>query len=273
MLEVEVAEHTPWETVQIARHRDRPYTLDYIQWIFSDWVELRGDRSHGDDRAIIGGPALLDGRSVMVLGHQKGRDTRENVERNFGMPHPEGYRKAERLMGMAERLGMPVVTLIDTPGASAGLLDEERGQAEAIASSIATMLAVRVPTIAVVIGEGGSGGALAIGAGDRLLMMENSVFMVASPEASAAILWRDAGRAPEAAENMKITSNDLVDLGLVDGIIPEPDGGAHTDHAMAARNLAATLTSTLMELESRPTERLLGERYNKYRGIGFYLES
>ena len=224
---------TPWEKVQVSRHRERPYTLDYLQWAFTDFVELRGDRGYADDRAIVGGPAILDGLSVMVIGHQKGRDTRENVERNFGMPHPEGYRKAERLMAQAERMKLPVVTFVDTPGANAGLMDEERGQAEAIASSISTMLALRVPTVSVVIGEGGSGGALAIAVADRLLMLEHSTFTVASPEAAAAILWRDSAKAPDAAVSMRITAQELKEMRLVDQIVPEPVGGAHRNSAAA----------------------------------------
>src|SRR5947209_845658 len=204
---------TPWQKVQVARHRERPYTLDYLQWAFTDFIELRGDRNFGDDRAVVGGPALLDGRPVMVIGQQKGRDTKENLDRNFGMPHPEGYRKGERLMRQGERLGLPVVTFVDTPGAHAGLEDEERGQSEAIASSISTMLSLRVPTVCMVIGEGGSGGALAIAAADRLLILEHSTFSVASPEAAAAILWRDSAQAPEAAQIMRITAQELSQMG------------------------------------------------------------
>jgi acetyl-CoA carboxylase carboxyl transferase subunit alpha len=263
---------TPWQKVQVARHRARPYTLDYVRWAFSDFLELRGDRRFADDRAIIGGPALLDGRTVMVIGHQKGRDTRENVERNFGMPHPEGYRKAERLMRQAERLGLPLVTFVDTPGANAGLADEERGQAEAIASSIAAMLSLRVPTIAAVVGEGGSGGALAIAAADRILMLEHAIFTVAAPEAAAAILWRDAAKAAEAARSMKITAQDLLALGLIDLIVPEPIGGAHRDHPAAAAAVAERLSWVIDDLERRPIDKLLEERYRKYRNIGFYLE-
>ncbi|MBV9279639.1 MAG: acetyl-CoA carboxylase carboxyltransferase subunit alpha [Chloroflexi bacterium] len=261
---------TPWQKVQVARHRERPYTLDYVHRGFSDFVELRGDRSFADDRAMIGGPALLEGRTVMVIGHQKGRDTRENVERNFGMPHPEGYRKAERLMRQAERLRLPVVTFVDTPGANAGLTDEERGQAEAIASCIATMLGLRVPTASVVVGEGGSGGALGIAVADRILMLEHAIFTVASPEAAAAILWRDSGKAAEAAERMKITAQDLKRYGLVDHIVPEPTGGAHRDHAAAAAAVTAAIRETLADLERLPVEDLLERRYRKYREIAFY---
>jgi acetyl-CoA carboxylase carboxyl transferase subunit alpha len=256
----------------VARHRERPYTLDYIQWALTDFVELRGDRRYADDRAIVGGPAMLNGRSVMVIGQQKGRDTRENIQRNFGMAHPEGYRKAERLMRQAERFAMPVVTLVDTPGANAGLTDEERGQAEAIASSIATMLSLRVPTVTVVIGEGGSGGALAIAVADRILMLEHAVFTVASPEAAAAILWRDSAKAPEAAENMRITAQDLKTFGLVDAVIPEPEGGAHRDYAAVAQSFGGAVTSCLDALTALPTEVLLEQRYRKYRDISFFLE-
>ena len=263
---------TPWQKVQVARHRERPYTLDYLQWAFSDFIELRGDRSFADDRAIVGGPAAVDGRSVMVIGQQKGRDTRENVERNFGMPHPEGYRKAERLMRQAERLGLPVVTFVDTPGAHAGLEDEERGQAEAIAGCISTMLSLRVPAICVVIGEGGSGGALALASADRILMLEHATLTVASPEAAAAILWHDSGKAANAAASMKITAQELHRLGLVDDIVPEPIGGAHRDPAAAAQSVAAALTGTLSRLEQMSIDELLHARYRKYRDIGFYQE-
>lgn len=263
---------TPWQKVQVSRHRDRPYTLDYLQWAFSDFLELRGDRSFADDRAIVAGVALLDGRSVMVIGQQKGRDTRENIDRHFGMPHPEGYRKGERLMRQAERLRLPVVTLVDTPGAHAGLEDEERGQAEAIASSISTMLDVRVPTICIVIGEGGSGGALALASADRVLMLEHATFTVASPEAAAAILWRDSARAPDAAANMRITAQELRDLGLIDGIIPEPVGGAHRDYAAASASVAEAILRTVHELEALSLDALLRQRYDKYRNLGFYSE-
>jgi acetyl-CoA carboxylase carboxyl transferase subunit alpha len=263
---------TPWQKVQVARHKERPYSLDYLQWAFSDFVELHGDRAFGDDRAVIAGPALLGSRSLMVVGQQKGRDTKENLLRSFGMPHPEGYRKAERLMRQAERLRMPVLTLVDTPGAHAGLEDEERGQAEAIASCIATMLSLRVPTICVVIGEGGSGGALALASADRLLMLEHATFTVASPEAAAAILWRDSAKAPVAAQNMKITAQELRELGLVDGIIPEPIGGAHRDHPGVAKQVAEAVTATIAELDAVPIDELLERRYTKYRELGFFLE-
>lgn len=263
---------SPWQIVQVARHRERPYTLDYVKWGLSDFVELHGDRAYADDPAIVGGPALLDGRSVMVVGQQKGRNTQESISRNFGMPHPEGYRKAERLMRQAERFGMPVVTFVDTPGANAGLADEERGQAEAIASGIATMLSIRVPTVSVVVGEGGSGGAMAISAADCLLMLEYSIFTVASPEAAAAILWRDAAKAADAAQNMRITARDLKDLGLADEIVPEPVGGAHRDHAGAAKLAADAVTRALRDLEGLSLNDLLERRYRKYRDIAFFRE-
>jgi acetyl-CoA carboxylase carboxyl transferase subunit alpha len=263
---------TPWQKVQVARHRERPYTLDYVQWGFSEFVELHGDRRYADDQSIVGGPALINGRTVMVIGHQKGRDTRANLDRNFGMPHPEGYRKAERLMRQAERFGMPIVTFVDTPGANAGLADEERGQAEAIASSIATMLSLHVPTVCVVIGEGGSGGALAIAAADRILMLEHAIFTVASPEAAAAILWRDSSKAPDAAEHMRITAQDLERFGLVDQILPEPPGGAHRDHMAVARTVSEAVADSILQLERLPVDRLIEDRYHKYRDIAFYLE-
>lgn len=263
---------TPWEKVQVARHRERPYTLDYLQWAFTDFVELHGDRAFADDRAMVGGPAILDGYAVMVIGHQKGRDTRENVDRNFGMPHPEGYRKAERLMAQAERLKIPVVTFVDTPGANAGLMDEERGQAEAIASSISTMLALHVPTVSVVIGEGGSGGALAIAVADRLLMLEHSTFTVASPEAAAAILWRDSAMAPDAAASMRITAQELYGMGLIDEIVPEPVGGAHRNVAGVASEVGRAIRSSLDALDRLSVDDLMRQRYSKYRDIRFYAE-
>jgi acetyl-CoA carboxylase carboxyl transferase subunit alpha len=263
---------TPWQKVQVARHRERPYTLDYLQMGFGDYLLLAGDRSFAEDRAIVGGPALLDGRTIMVIGHQKGRSTRENLNRNFGMPHPEGYRKAERLMLLAERLGLPVVTFVDTPGAHAGLEDEERGQAEAIAHSISTMLALRIPTVCVIVGEGGSGGALALAVADRVLMLEHATFTVASPEAAAAILWRDSAKAPTAAENMRITAQDLRQLGLIDEIVPEPLGGAHRDHAMAARSVIEAIGHALGEIADLSPEDRLDRRYHKYRDLRFYQE-
>jgi acetyl-CoA carboxylase carboxyl transferase subunit alpha len=262
------AELTPWQTTQVARDRGRPYTLDYAKLMFSDFIELHGDRRFGDDRAILGGPALLDGRAVMVVGHQKGRDTQSNLEHNFGMPNPEGYRKAIRLFRQAERLKLPIITLVDTPGANPSLPAEERGQAQAIAESIAVLLSVRTPSIAIVTGEGGSGGALAIGIADRLLMLQHSIFTVASPEAAASILWKDASQAPAAAASMRITASELLGLGLIDGIIAEPVGGAQRDHAEMARNVREAVSQHLGELESLDLDALIWRRHEKYRRIG-----
>jgi acetyl-CoA carboxylase carboxyl transferase subunit alpha len=259
---------TPWQKVQVARHPERPYTLDYLRWAFADFVELHGDRRFGDDGAIVGGPATIDGRAVVVVGHQKGRGTRENVQRNFGMAHPEGYRKAQRLFKQAETLALPVVTLVDTPGAAVSVPDEERGQSESIASSIAAMAGLRVPTIAVVIGEGGSGGALGLSVADRILMLEHSYYSVASPEAAAAIMWRSAAHAPEAAAAMGITAQGLLQGGVIDGIIPEPPGGAHRDHAAAAAALRARVSAELDTLLDLPPDELLARRYKKYRTLG-----
>jgi acetyl-CoA carboxylase carboxyl transferase subunit alpha len=260
-----------WDTVQIARHRERPYLLDYIKWAFTDFVELHGDRRFGDDRSIMGGPALLDGTAVMVVGHQKGRDTKDNLVHNFGMPNPEGYRKAVRLFRQAEKMGMPIITLVDTPGANPSLPAEERGQAQAIAEAIAVMLAIRTPTISVVTGEGGSGGALAIAIADRLLMLENSIFTVASPEAAASILWRDSAQASEAAAAMQITATDLLKLKVIDGIIAEPPGGAQTDHPAVARNVREVIMTTLDELRGMSIEECVQRRIAKYRRIGQVL--
>jgi len=257
-----------WQTVQVARHKSRPYTLDYVKWLLTDFVELHGDRRFGDDRAILGGPALLDGSPVMLVGHQKGRDTKSNLDHNFGMPNPEGYRKAVRLFRQAEKFGMPIITLVDTPGANPSLPAEERGQAQAIAECIAVMLSVRTPTVSVITGEGGSGGALAIAVPDRLLMLEYSVFTVASPEAAASILWRDSGQAAEAAAAMKITAHDLIQLGIVDRIISEPAGGAHRDHHKAATLLRSAIQAELAELGAVPIDELIQNRHEKYRRIG-----
>ncbi|MDE3076569.1 MAG: acetyl-CoA carboxylase carboxyltransferase subunit alpha, partial [Chloroflexota bacterium] len=235
---------------------------------FRDFVELHGDRRFGDDPALVGGLGRFDGLPVIVVGHRKGRDTRENVARNFGMAHPEGYRKAARLMKMAEKFSLPVLSFPDTPGASPVLEDEERGQAEAIASNLMTMLSLRVPIIVVILGEGGSGGALAIGVGDRVLMLEHAVYSVASPEGCAAIVWRDAAFAPEAAEAMRVTAQELRQLALIDGIVPEPLGGAHRDYAGTCANLAAALRGELNHLLGTPADRLLAERREKYRRMG-----
>jgi len=263
---------TPLQRVQVARHPKRPFTGDYIERIFTDFVELKGDRLYRDDAAIVGGWARLKGRPVMVIGHQKGRDTKENLRRNFGMPHPEGYRKALRLMHMAERFGAPVVTLIDTPGAYPGLGAEERGQAEAIAHNLEEMAALRVPFIAVVIGEGGSGGALALGVADRLLMLENSIYSVISPEGCAAILWNDAGQKERAAEALKLTAQDLHNLGVIDKIIPEPPGGAHTDPDGAAAALGSALETHLADLAALQPDERIQQRADKYRKIGQFTE-
>ena len=259
---------TPWQRVQVARHKERPYTADYIKLICDDFFELRGDRRFGDDRAIYGGIGSIDGKSVMILGNQKGRDTKERLECNFGMSHPEGYRKAMRIMRQAERFHMPVVTLIDIPGAALGLEDEQRGIAEAIAENLFVMAALRTPILAIVIGEGGSGGALGISVADRILMLENSIYTVASPEAAASIMWRDNAFAPNAAEAMKITAPDLLRLELIEAIIPEPAGGAHRDHAASAGAVKAAFLANLAELEAVPLDALLEARYQRYRRIG-----
>ncbi|HEX7052260.1 MAG TPA: acetyl-CoA carboxylase carboxyltransferase subunit alpha [Longimicrobiales bacterium] len=259
---------SPIERVQLARHPRRPYTLDYIARTFTDFIELHGDRTFRDDAAIIGGWARLDGRSVMVIGHQKGRDMKENLRRNFGMPHPEGYRKALRLMEQAAKFGHPVVTLIDTPGAYPGIGAEERGQAEAIARNLREMAQLPVPTVSVVIGEGGSGGALALGVTDRILMLENAVYSVISPEGCAAILWKTSDAKAEAAAALRLTASDLVELGVVDEIIEEPLGGAHADWDAAARRLGAALVRNIDELRALPPDELIRRRIEKYERMG-----
>lgn len=262
-----------WDHVQLARHSARPYTLDYVKHCFRDFVELRGDRLFRDDRAIVGGLAKRGERTVVVLGHQKGRTAAENAERNFGMPQPEGFRKALRLMKLGEKFGFPVITFIDTPGASPDKEAEERGQAQAIADNLLAMARLRVPLLGVVIGEGNSGGALAIGVVDRLLMLEHAYFSVVSPEGCASILWRDPKYAPEAAEAMRITARDLLALRLIDEIIPEPGGGAHTDPAAAAHAVGQAIDRHLAELATLPTEALLAARYQRYRAFGAVLDS
>lgn len=259
---------TSWQTVLVARHKDRPYAADYLRLIAEDFFELHGDRSFGDDHAIMAGPAQLDGQVVMFVCHQKGRDLKERQYRNLGMPHPEGYRKAQRLMRQAERFGFPIICLIDASGASPGLIDEERGQSEAIASSLYLMARLRIPIVACVIGEGGSGGALAISLADRILMMEHSIYTVAAPEAAASIMWRDSVYAPQAAEAMRISAREIKELNLVDELIPEPLGGAHRNHQLAADNLKAALLRNLAELGPIPIEELLEKRYQKFRTIG-----
>ena len=269
-----------WQRVHLARHPDRPHTLDYIRQLCTEFVELHGDRLYGDDPAIVGGPARFAGRTVMVIGHQKGASTKENLARNFGQALPEGYRKALRLMRHAEKFGFPVLTFIDTPGASPGIASEERGQAMAIAENLLGMLRLQVPIIAVVIGEGGSGGALAIGVADRILMLENAVYSVASPEASAAILWHDAKQAPVAAEAMKITAQDLAGFGVVDEVVPEPPGGAHLDVPGAIALVQTALARHLQELEETYSQRgkiglrrLLEQRRRKYARVGRFGET
>jgi len=257
-----------WQISQLARHPKRPYTLDYVKYIFTDWDELHGDRHYADDAAIVSGIARLDDRPVMVIGHQKGRDVKEKVRRNFGMPKPEGYRKALRMMQMAERFRMPVLTFIDTPGAYPGIGAEERGQSEAIAYNLLKMSSLRTPIIATVVGEGGSGGALAIGVGDHLNMLQYSTYSVISPEGCASILWKTAERASDAAESMGITAERLHSLGLVDNIIKEPLGGAHRDYELMAANLKKQLTQQVDELRTKPVDDLLDARYKRLMAYG-----
>ena len=259
---------TAWQRTQLARHPKRPYTLDYIRLIMDEFVELHGDRTFYDDQAIVGGIASLDGNSLIVVGHQKGRDTKENISRNFGMPHPEGYRKALRLMRLGEKFSFPVVTFIDTPGAYPGIEAEERGQALAIAENLKEMSALTIPIVAIVIGEGGSGGALGIGVGNHIYMLENAVYYVCSPEACSAILWRDVSKAPVAAEAQCITAQDLLRLGIIDGIIPEPIGGAHREPEQTAKNIKSTIKKALEELSFSSPQQLIRQRYTKYRKIG-----
>jgi len=263
---------SPWQRVQIARHTQRPFMLDYMEHSFDDFLELHGDRHIGEDEAMPGGFARIEGRRVVVIGHQKGRDTKENLRRNFGSANPEGYRKALRLMRMAEKFGLPIVTLIDTPGAYPGIGSEERNIAEAIAFNLREMMMLRVPIVAVVIGEGGSGGALGIGVADRVLMMENSYYSVISPEGCAAILWKDRKYATEAATALKLGAADLIGLGIIDEVIPEPMGGAHHDHVAAANNLKKQVIRQLTELEAIDRDTLLEQRYQKFRNFGEYRE-
>jgi acetyl-CoA carboxylase carboxyl transferase subunit alpha len=263
----------PWQVAQLSRHPRRPYTLDYVPQLFTEFVELQGDRSFADDAAIIGGPARLDGRPVMVIGHQKGRQTKEKILRNFGMPRPEGYRKALRLMEMAERFRLPVLTFIDTPGAYPGVGAEERGQSEAIARNLMVMARLNTPIIATVIGEGGSGGALAIGVGDATLMLQYSTYSVISPEGCASILWKSADKAPEAAEALGITSERLLELGLVDRVIEEPLGGAHRAPEITAQRIKAALLEKLEELDGLDPERRLERRYRRLMDYGAFQEA
>lgn len=264
---------TPWQVSQLARHPQRPYTLDYIIRIFTDFEELHGDRHYADDHAIVGGVARLDDKPVMVIGQQKGRDTKEKLQRNFGMPRPEGYRKALRLMEMAERFNMPILTFIDTPGAYPGIGAEERGQSEAIAKNLKVMARLKVPIICTVIGEGGSGGALAIGVGDKTLMLQYSTYSVISPEGCASILWKSAEKASDAAEALGITSGRLYELGLVDSVIPEPLGGAHRDVDVMAGTIKQSLSKSLDALANKSTDDLVEARYKRLMSYGQFTDS
>ncbi len=261
-----------WQKVLVARHQDRPYILDYINFLMEDWVELHGDRAFGDDQAIVAGFARFRGRSVAVIGHEKGRDTKERITRNFGQPRPEGYRKALRVMKMAEKFRLPVLTFIDTAGAYPGLDAEERGQAEAIARNLMEMAVLTVPIIVTVTGEGGSGGALALGLGDRVYILEFATYSVISPEGCAAILWKDQEKKAEAAEAMKITAPDLLQLGVVDEVIPEPPGGAHTDPEAMCRRVGEVIGKALDELSRLNPQELIARRYDKFRALGVYDE-
>jgi acetyl-CoA carboxylase carboxyl transferase subunit alpha len=263
---------SPWQVSQMARHPQRPYTLDYVKHLFTDFVEMHGDRAFADDAAIVGGLARLDGRPVMIIGHQKGRDVKERARRNFGMPRPEGYRKAKRLMETAARFKLPVLTFIDTPGAYPGIDAEERGQSEAIARNLFVMADLPTPIVCTVIGEGGSGGALAIGVGDHLMMLQYSTYSVISPEGCAAILWKDAAKAPEAAEALGITAPRLKELGLIDEIIEEPAGGAHRDVPLHMANVKQALLRALDQVSAMPMERLLERRYQRLMSYGHYVE-
>ena len=262
----------PWDRVQVARHPERPTTIDYIREIFTDFIELHGDRSYGDDEAIVGGIAAFNGVAVTVIGHQRGRDTKENIRRNFGMPHPEGYRKALRLMKQAEKFGRPIICFIDTKGAYPGKAAEERGQSEAIARNLFEMAGLKVPVISVVIGEGGSGGALALGVANHIHMLENSTYSVISPEGAASILWKDAALAQQAAEAMKITAPDLKQMGIVDEIIPEAIGGAHRDAKQQAIYMKETLQRSIDSLSKLSEDDLVDNRYEKFKSIGEYTE-
>lgn len=263
---------TRWQMVQLSRHPKRPYSLDYISMMATDFIELHGDRTFSDDKALIGGLGKLDGKPVLFIGQQKGRDTKDKLYRNFGMAHPEGYRKASRLFKLAEKFELPVVVLVDTPGAFPGIGAEERGQAEAIARNIRDMAVLRVPIIVVIIGEGASGGALGIGVGDRVMMLQYSWYSVISPEGCAAILWRDAAHAPDAAEALKVTADDVMSLGIIDSIIAEPPSGSHTDPEEAARLVKAALIETLEELSKLSIDELIEQRIQKYRSIGEFDE-
>lgn len=266
------AKLSPWQISQVARHPQRPYTLDYLSLIFTDFEEMHGDRAFADDHAIVGGLARFNGQPVMVIGHQKGRDTKEKIYRNFGMPRPEGYRKALRLMKLAEKFGIPVMTFVDTPGAYPGIDAEERGQSEAIGRNLYVMAELKVPVIVTIIGEGGSGGALAIAVGDTVQMLQYSTYSVISPEGCASILWKSAEKAPEAAETMGITAQRLKTLGLIDKIVSEPLGGAHRDHAAMAQNLKKALQEALKQLSGLSTAELLATRYERLMSYGRFKE-
>jgi acetyl-CoA carboxylase carboxyl transferase subunit alpha len=263
---------TPWQQCQLARHADRPYCLDYVRGLFTEWVEVHGDRAFADDPAIVAGLARLDGDPVVVVGHQKGRDTRERLYRNFGQPRPEGYRKALRVMRMAEKFGRPIISLVDTQGASPGIDAEERGQAEAIARNLREMSALATPIVVVVTGEGGSGGALAIGIGDRVLMMEHAIYSVISPEGCAAILWKDQAEVQKAASALRLTAHQLLELGVIDEIIPEPLGGAQMDPALAIRTVGSAIRKALVELRRLKREELPRRRFAKFRAMGQFAE-
>jgi acetyl-CoA carboxylase carboxyl transferase subunit alpha len=267
-----MASVTPWQRCLIARHAERPYTLDYVRGLMTDWVELHGDRGFGDDPAIVAGLASFDGESVAVIGHQKGRDTRDRLYRNFGQPRPEGYRKALRVMRLAEKFGLPVVSFVDTPGAYPGIDAEERGQAEAIARNLREMAALETPIVVIVTGEGGSGGALAIGVGDRVLMLEHAVYSVISPEGCAAILWKDQSETQRAAEALRLTANDLLAFGVIDEIVPEPLGGAHMDPPLAVRTVGTALKGALSELRRIRSTDLPRRRFAKFRRMGVFLD-
>lgn len=264
---------TPWQRVQIARHPKRPYTLDYIDLCMTDFTELHGDRLYGDDKAIVAGFAKVDGKKIAIIGHQKGKDTKENLMRNFGSAHPEGYRKAMRVMELAEKFGLPIVVFIDTPGAYPGIGAEERGQAEAIAKNLFKMCMLKTPIIVFVIGEGGSGGALGIGIGDKLYVLEYAYYSVISPEGCAAILWKERSKAPQAAECLKLTGEDLRELGVIDDIIKEPLGGAHRDSRQIAQNIKSAIKRDLDSLMSADKNKLVEKRYEKFRKMGVFKES
>ena len=263
---------TPWQRVQIARHPKRPYTLDYIEMIMTDFIEIHGDRHFADDKALITGLAKIDGENIVIMGHQKGKDTKENLERNFGSAHPEGYRKAMRVMKMAEKFGLPVVAFIDTPGAYPGIGAEERGQAEAIAYNLREMADLKTPVLVFVIGEGGSGGALGIGIGDKVYVLENAYYSVISPEGCAAILWKERSKSPDAAAALKLTAKDLFEMRIIDGIIKEPLGGAHRDPQGAAENIKKVIKKDLAFFKDIPKDKLIETRYAKIRSIGVFKE-